>query len=357
MTATDSVFSEDYAITRQRFCEAARERSWQLRSHPRSSGREDELFTDVAFIGSKSPRKLLVLSSGLHGIEGFHGSAIQQQILQSLDVNKIAGTDSAVVLIHALNPFGFARLRRGDENNVDTNRNFLLSEEEYRGTPQNYEQICSLLNPTKWPKRELPVRLQALAKITKYGYKNIQQAIAGGQYDFPHGLFYGGTRPSETMAFTEQVLLPMIQEADTVLHLDIHSGLGKLGQYQALLGHDLSPNEMIWANNLFQRNLSVNNDSEHYQARGSLSRWVRFHAPHAVSACWEFGTYDPITVLAALRAENAAYHWGDRSSKDFDRTKEKLKEAFCPRSISWRQSVLDQAEQLLDRVVQQWLLQ
>ncbi len=357
MTAADSFFPEDYASARKRFCETARERSWQFETHPRSGGRDGELFTDVARIGSQSPRKLLVLSSGLHGVEGFHGSAIQQQLLQTLDEKEIVKSNSAVLLVHALNPYGFARLRRSDENNVDANRNFLLPNEEYRGTPQHYQQVDSLLNPTQWPKRELPVHLQALVKIAKYGYKNIQQAIAGGQYDFPHGLFYGGTQPSEAMIFTERYVLPMFQEAKTVLHLDIHSGLGKRGQYQMLLDHDLSPNEKVWMSSLFQRDFSTNRGSEHYQTRGSINRWVRHHVPHAVSACWEFGTYNPITVLAALRAENAAHHWGDRSSKEFVSSKEKLKEIFCPRSDSWRQSVLNPADELLDQVVHQWLLQ
>ena len=33
--------------------------------------------------------------------------------------------DVAIVLVHALNPFGFAWRRRWNENNVDLNRNFL----------------------------------------------------------------------------------------------------------------------------------------------------------------------------------------------------------------------------------------
>ena len=41
--------------------------------------------------------------------------------------------NAAVVLIHAINPFGYAWHRRFNENNVDINRNFLLAEEAYVG--------------------------------------------------------------------------------------------------------------------------------------------------------------------------------------------------------------------------------
>ena len=57
------------------------------------------------------------------------------------------------VLLHALNPYGFAWLRRVNEHNVDLNRNFLLPGEAYRGSPAGYAALDPLLNPKSPPAR------------------------------------------------------------------------------------------------------------------------------------------------------------------------------------------------------------
>ena len=51
------------------------------------------------------------------------------------------------VLLHALNPFGFAWRRRVNEDNVDLNRNFLLDDEGYVGCPDGYAHLDPLLLP------------------------------------------------------------------------------------------------------------------------------------------------------------------------------------------------------------------
>ena len=68
---------------------------------------------------------MLVLTSGTHGAEGFCGSGCQVGLLH--DDAFVAAVDAArvrVVLLHALNPYGFSHLRRTNEDNVDLNRNF-----------------------------------------------------------------------------------------------------------------------------------------------------------------------------------------------------------------------------------------
>ena len=61
--------------------------------------------------------------------------------------------DWSLLMIHALNPFGMAHLRRVNEDNVDLNRNFLLAGEQFRGSPQRYRDLDPLLNPPTPPSR------------------------------------------------------------------------------------------------------------------------------------------------------------------------------------------------------------
>jgi len=79
-----SAFSEDYATARNRFREAAAGLGWRLEAHPvgaRGPGGE-ELTVDAAYSTLADPEKVLVLSSGLHGLEGFFGSALQTALLE-----------------------------------------------------------------------------------------------------------------------------------------------------------------------------------------------------------------------------------------------------------------------------------
>ena len=66
--------------------------------------------------------RALIVSSGLHGVEGPFGSAVQVAALPHLAALHESGM--RVVLIHALNPYGFAWGRRVDAANVDLNRAF-----------------------------------------------------------------------------------------------------------------------------------------------------------------------------------------------------------------------------------------
>ena len=72
-----SCFSASYREARERFLRLAAARSVTVDSRvlPRLTGLEGEpLATDVVRLGPAGARRLLVLTSGTHGVEGFCGS-------------------------------------------------------------------------------------------------------------------------------------------------------------------------------------------------------------------------------------------------------------------------------------------
>jgi len=109
-----------------------------------------------------------------------------------------AAARRGLVLVHALDPYGFAWVRRSNEENVDLNRNFLLSGEHYSGSPPRYVALDSLPQPpgSAAPPRRVLAPVGALHPA--HGMPELKQAVAGGQYDFPRGLFFGGQGPSRT---------------------------------------------------------------------------------------------------------------------------------------------------------------
>jgi hypothetical protein len=131
-------FSADYFSARERFRRAAFRLGCRVESTAvRARGpRDEELTVDAALTGDKNAERALVLTSGLHGIEGFFGSAVVCALLEQGLTTTLALRGIRVVLVHALNPFGFSRLRRAGEQNVDLNRNFLLNRPVNEGPPQ-----------------------------------------------------------------------------------------------------------------------------------------------------------------------------------------------------------------------------
>ena len=75
----DAVFSQSYAEARQQFLEAAAAAGLAVQSHVHPlTGRDGEaLALDVVRDGPVDASRVLILSSGCHGVEGFCGSAVQ----------------------------------------------------------------------------------------------------------------------------------------------------------------------------------------------------------------------------------------------------------------------------------------
>jgi hypothetical protein len=73
------IYPANYHEARDLFRQAAQDVGAHLENHVVLSGAEygGELTIDVAVVGVKDPTWSLIVSSGLHGVEGFFGSALQ----------------------------------------------------------------------------------------------------------------------------------------------------------------------------------------------------------------------------------------------------------------------------------------
>jgi hypothetical protein len=345
MRALTDAYPASYHEARERFRRQARALGWSLASHslPSATAGGEALSIDWAATGADDPGRTLMISSGLHGIEGFFGSAVQLAALESIFPDWTVPPGLRVVCVHALNPYGFAERRRFDEQNIDPNRNFKLPHEEYAGCPEEYRRLNDWLNPPSAPGAIDLFRWQAGVVILRYGLPALRQAIAGGQHEYPQGLFFGGHGPSPVFQNYEALWAQWTRKAPRVLHLDIHTGLGRSGEYKLLLDTAIDDDEMEWLSGAFgAEQLSECGGGEvAYQSVGSLGHWCRATYPgRYVYLCAEFGTFGPLKVLAALRAENRAHHFASSSSPALRRAKERLLNAFCPHSRRWRERAL-----------------
>ncbi|HKK04533.1 MAG TPA: DUF2817 domain-containing protein [Gammaproteobacteria bacterium] len=331
MLSADPFYRDDYAGAREGFLAAARRAGARLERLPLEARGPDgqALGIDIAWLGADSPRRLVLHSSGVHGVEGFAGSAVQRAILAAPPA---LAADQALVFAHVLNPYGMAWLRRANEHNVDLNRNCLTDDGGWRGAPAGYRTLDPLLNPPS-PPRPDGFYLRAVAAVLRYGFGTVRQAVAGGQYDYPRGLFYGGAQLEEGPSRYRDWIRAHLGGVEALAAIDVHTGLGPWGhgsQFEESAGRPGA-------------------ESAGYAVRGGMIAAVRAWLPGARvrAVTQEFGTYSSLRVLHALREENR-WHFYGRADLAHP-SKSRLRAALCPASPAWRRAVLTQGIELAAR--------
>ncbi|MGD8810102.1 MAG: DUF2817 domain-containing protein, partial [Gammaproteobacteria bacterium] len=115
--ATPFPFSRDYAEARSRFREACAAAGVSVRPYENPCrGPEGEPLTmDAAWFGAPDADRVLVTISATHGVEGFCGAGVQVDWVDRHGRDPLPA-DLAVLHLHALNPYGFAWVRRVNED-------------------------------------------------------------------------------------------------------------------------------------------------------------------------------------------------------------------------------------------------
>jgi hypothetical protein len=341
----DDPYSENYRQARDRFREAARTAGARLEAHPVEAGaHENESLTiDVAILGPALPGWSVVVSSGLHGVEGFFGSAIQIASLQQLRSADLDKSGGELIFIHAINPFGFSELRRVNEDNIDLNRNFLAPGEAYAGASGEYAALNDFLNPGTPPKLLDPYLARVGWTVARLGMPALKQAVAEGQYLYPKGLFFGGDKSARSTEIIKGNLLRWIG-GRSIVHVDFHSGLGKYARYTLLAPVSLSSGELDIYRRIFGAAIEVAGADRGiaYRMKGNLGQYISAVSgnPNYRFLFVEFGTHSAVRILGALRKENQAHFFTPQGSPARRRAKAELLECFCPASSGWRKPVL-----------------
>lgn len=338
-------FSEDYVLARSRFIKSAESAGAKL-SRLILSERgpaNEELTIDIAWIGSTKPRRVVLHVSGVHGVEGFAGSAIQLKILENYPKPP---EDGAIVFVHILNPYGMAWLRRYNETNVDLNRNFRSEQNSWSDPVNNYAEIDGFINPTR-KKLFDGFFLQALVEIARHGYTNLRKAIPKGQGRFPKGLFYCGRHLEQGPELYSRWLAESFASTKHLLVIDVHTGLGKRGKES--LFHKIVGEDSTILTEHFDRPLLTDYETSgaaSYEIIGGHSEAFR-SLPSTQTFDFitqEFGTYPNLYTLQALRDENRYHNYGEKRIKH--PAKQRLREAFNPSLPLWRASVIRDGESL-----------
>jgi hypothetical protein len=339
------MFSNSYVQARQRFLKAAQAVKADFQAHaiPSQGAQKEELTIDVATVGAKNPETVILLTSGLHGIEGYLGSAIQTAWLEELEKNPLSFNKTAVVLVHAINPYGFSWQRRVNENNVDLNRNFILPNQTFSSSPLPLQKSSWLQKPVDPDNKFFIIEFFMLWVILNYGFPAARNALIHGQFDYPLGLFWGGHQPETSSQILKENVDAWTRQARNVIHLDFHSGIGKYAHCHLLNFEPQESPVTKWLKSHFGTEINHPGASliRGGEVSGIMVQWVAHHfkTHNKNYACLiaEYGSHSILRAFKALYQENRFFH---HPGEEYEAAKKELLEIFCPASVIWREECL-----------------
>jgi hypothetical protein len=314
----------------------------------------EPLSTDVAWIGPKEATRLVYAQSGTHGVEGFCGSGIQVGWLEHKLFRELP-PDTALLLAHAMNPYGFAWQRRVTEDNVDLNRNFV---DHAGGYPLNhgYETLRDAICPPDWSEAARDAADGVLMSYARdHGEMALQAAISSGQYSDADGVFYGGR--AET--WSNRTLIELLRRhAGRVRHvafIDLHTGLGPYGVGEVMNNHN--PGEPAFdrvAQWFGGEATSIDaGSSSSAPVSGDTTLGVVRALPQAevTGITLEYGTVPLKDVLDAVRADNWLHVHGDLRTTTAREIKAQIRGAFYPDKDDWKRMVFERSVDVLRRAL------
>lgn len=355
MIRPDPDFPSSYADARERFLAAARARGARIVSfdNPAGPGLDGEaLATDVAVLGPDDARDVLLVQSGTHGVEGYCGSGVQHALLrEGPELDAVLAAGARVVLLHAINPFGFSWRRRVTEDNVDLNRN--CRRFPVPSTPDaDYEAIHDLLLPAQWP--PTPENRAAIdAFIERHGAAAFQFAFSHGQWSRPDGVFFTGHAPTWSNRTLREVLRRFVKGAAGLWWIDLHTGLGPSGHGEMIYAGrddraDIDRTRACWGaavTSIFDGTST----SARIDGMVGLAFYDECPGTALSAIALEYGTQPWEVVREALRLDHwcAARAPGDAALRA--EARERMVEAFFVDTPEWKTAILAQGREAVAR--------
>lgn len=353
-------FSKDYAVARERFLALLERHGAPVRSYanPRRGPRGETLATDVAWFGAKHASRVLVLTSATHGVEGFCGSGAQIDWLLQGGAAQLPD-DVAVMLVHALNPFGFAWQRRVTEEGVDLNRNGIDFSLPLPANP-HFETLRQAFLPSALSGPVFDAAQETLRDFAReYGEAALRGCRAVGQYTDPHNIYYGGTGPTWSRDTLETLIRDFsLRTRQQVAVIDYHTGLGRFGYGEPICGSRPGEPGQARARDWYGESLAepmLGTSTSEVIPGLTQYIWAREVGVTPLTfIALEYGTFSEKEVDDAMVEECWLYaHSGlDPASAAGQKIVSRMRRAYDPGTADWQEMVLMRSRQVIRQTLQ-----
>src|SRR5688572_12942241 len=313
---------------------------------------------------NKQKENLFILTTGLHGVEGYVGSGIIQLFIEEY-LPRFDPDTTGIVIVHPINPHGMKHHQRVNKNSIDLNRNFnTIDFEGLKSINPHYESLAFLLNPATSLKSPFYEKIKFLGNVIKAfpkGIKYIREAALMGQYRIHNGMQFGGFELQEETKFMMNLYEKVVKEYSQILALDIHTGYGPRWQMTLLNPPSEKMNAEETASKFKIPLVAGVNPEEFYTINGDMSEYLhqmlkaKYPDKEFYAGAFEFGTYGDslwqgIRSLRTTVLEHTLRWFGGGDlvkawvKKEYD-------ELFLPAEASWWEKAKIDARQAFDGIV------
>ena len=317
----------------------------------------DDLYIDSFYLPAEEQTNLIVLTTGVHGMEGYIGTTMLDvfftEIYPTLD-----RANTGVLVVANVNPYGMKYYRRYNENNVDLNRNFILDWDSFDlSSNKEYPKVDTFLGPTGkirnafWHEVGFYLSLGKTA-ITE-GADTVSDALLTGQYEYPQGVYYGGTGDEASTVYLKDVFSQCLDSAyENIVHIDLHSGYGP--RYNMVIFNSVFETMTeAQSREAFGYDYIIAHDSESFYATTGdttdffyrLAQQKQAEA-ELFSTCFEFGTigdafFDTILSLKYTVDENRNHWYPTSNAISAEIVRQNYFELFYPTETAWREKTVE----------------
>ena len=317
----------------------------------------DDLYIDTFYLpATQDQTNLIVLTTGVHGIEGYIGSVMLDVFFGEV-YPQLNPENTGVLVVANVNPYGMKYMRRYNENNVDLNRNFILDWSSFDlATNKEYPKVDTFLGPTGkignalWHEAGFYLSLGKTA-ITD-GADTISDALLGGQYAYPQGVYYGGTGDEASTVYLKDVFAQCLDSGyENLVHIDIHSGYGP--RYNMVIFNSVYETmSEAESQEAFGYDHIIAYDSEAFYATTGDTTDFFYRLADSVdsekalfSTCFEFGTigdafFDTILSLKYTVDENRNHWYPTDNATSAEIVRQNYLELFYPTETAWREKTV-----------------
>ena len=317
----------------------------------------DDLYIDSFYLPAEEAQtNLIVLTTGVHGMEGYIGATMLdvffREVYPTLDAS-----DTGVLVVANVNPYGMKYFRRYNENNVDLNRNFILDWESFDlSSNKEYPKVETFLGPTGkignglW--HEVGFYLSLAKTAITDGADTVSDALLTGQYEYPQGVYYGGIGDEASTVYLKDVFSQCLDsEYENIVHIDIHSGYGP--RYNMVIFNSVyeTMNEAESVEAFGYDHIIAYDSESFYATTGDTTDFFYRMADQKqadaelFSTCFEFGTigdafFDTILSLKYTVDENRNHWYPTDNATSAEIVRQNYMELYYPTETAWREKTV-----------------
>lgn len=329
-------FSHTFEQSREKFLRACASQNILVAAYVHPLSKDDAILAcDVAYIGVENPNNLLILVSGVHGVELYPGSACQTGWLETGGAAQLS-SNTGCLLVHAINPWGAAHYRRNTEDNIDLARNFC---DFSKAAPINeaYGDLHQAIM-TGQPAVD--------AYAAQCGPQAFVNTLMQGQYTHKDGFGYGGIAPCWSNT-TLRAILEDYCEVQNISVIEYHSGLGPYGYGMAVTfdeGDALDRTKSWFGPWTVAPNDRAKAEDMH-EASGHTSQAYKdaFSSSQLSAIVLEYGTVEPQTSLPIMLEDHRLTVSPNADSGKLKAVRSANLAVHNPDDPDWQQAIWDRS--------------